>query len=132
MNKSSATSYYYFTGVASEIAELIGDEATAALVNLRGGMEINIPKKAKGSQLASIVGEENAAIIIRGLGTGKVRLPHCGMRGVSGRRARAKEMLVDGASHNTVALACDLHIRTVEKYSQELGNERQMQLPFDK
>jgi len=57
------------------------------------------------------------------------------MRGQSRRRAEAIEMLRQGASIQQVAMACDLHTRTVSNYRAALDAEagsNQMQLPFDK
>lgn len=123
---------FYFTGIAAEFADLIGDEATAKLVAKVGGLQLDIPKKASGSKLAGIIGEENAAIIIREFGNGKVVLPQSGMRGTSGRKARAKEMLRAGHSISEVAVAFDLHIRTVSNYKAEMADTAQLDLPFDK
>ena len=45
-----------FKGVAAQIAEIIGDKLTHDLLARRGGMEITIPVRAKGSMLAEIIG----------------------------------------------------------------------------
>ena len=57
------------------------------------------------------------------------------MRGQKRRRAEAMDMLRAGASIQQVALACDLHTRTVTNYRAELNAEAgecQAQLPFDR
>ncbi|MTH33581.1 hypothetical protein GL279_03100 [Paracoccus limosus] len=70
---------------------------------------------------------------IRHIGHGRVTLPCGSMRGQSRRRAEAMDMLRQGASIQQVALACDLHTRTVSNYRAALDAEagtRQMQLPL--
>ncbi|TKA96889.1 hypothetical protein FAZ78_08950 [Cereibacter changlensis] len=124
-------------GVAADICEAIGMELTVRLLRRRGGCELNIPRRAPGSLLAEIIGEEAAQVLIATLGHGRIVLPCASMRGAKARRSEAKAMLMAGHSLQQVALACDLHTRTVSKYRAELEREdeavhgsRQYQLPL--
>lgn len=122
-----------FPGIAGQIEELIGPELTIRLLRRWGGCQVNIPVRARGSKMAEVIGEAATSLIIKEIGHGRVTLPCGAMRGQSRRRAEAMEMLRRGASIQQVALACDLHTRTVSNYraALESGATRQMQLPFD-
>lgn len=122
-------------GIAGQIEEAIGLDLTVRLLRRRGGTEFTIPVRASGSLLAEIIGIEAAVTLIDHLGPGKIMLPCSQMRGASARRGTAKRMLREGASIAQVALACDLHSRTVSNYRAEIekeAGERQLRLPFDK
>lgn len=122
------------TGIAAQIEDVIGHELTMHLLRMRGGTEITIPVRAAGSMLAGIIGEAEAAALSNTIGAGKIVLPMAQARGVGGRRARAMRMLQKGASVAQVALACDLHVRTVANYRAAMDDDAgsdQMDLPFD-
>lgn len=122
-----------FPGIAGEIEALIGADLTARLLKRWGGCQIGIPVKAEGSTLAEEIGVEAAEVVIRAVGHGKITLPCGSMRGLGRRRAEAIAMLRRGASLQDVALACDLHTRTVSNYRAALEAEAgliQMSLPF--
>jgi hypothetical protein len=124
-----------FPGIAGDIEKLIGVELTTALLRRWGGCQINLPIRVAGSKLAEVVGEQAAQTIIDGIGHGKVTLPCGSLRGARRRKDEAKLMLRKGASLQDVALACDLHTRTVSNYRAELeaeAGERQYRLPFDR
>lgn len=123
-----------FPGIAGEIEALIGTELTTRLLQRWGGCQIGIPVKAEGSALAGEIGVEAAKIVIQSIGHGKITLPCGSLRGVGRRRSEAVAMLRRGASLQEVAIACDLHTRTVSNYRaalQEAGGKAQMTLPFD-
>lgn len=120
-------------GIAAEIEKAIGLDLTMKLLKRRGGTQIAIPVKACGSQLAEIVGVAAAEKIITAIGHGKITLPCAWLRGAKARRAEAFRMLEAGASLLEVALACDMHIRTVSNYRAELearSTRRQLDLPL--
>lgn len=120
-------------GIAGQIEEAIGRELTERLLKRRGGTEVSIPKFARGSMLAEIVGVHAVEKLIREIGPGRIILPLGAMRGMKARKAAAKRMLRQGASVNQVALTCDMHSRTVQNYRAEIDEEagsRQMTLPF--
>lgn len=124
-----------FPGIAGEIEALIGAELTAQLLRRWGGCQVNLPTKAAGSKLAEVIGEAAAQKIIDGIGFGKITLPCGSMRGAKRRRSEAVAMLRSGASLAQVALACDLHTRTVSNYRAQIEAEagaRQFSLPFDR
>ena len=121
-------------GLAGEIEAVIGLELTAKLLKERGGTDVSIPLRAKGSALAKIVGQRACAALIREIGPGKIALPCAGFRGRDAERAerkrRAMEMLRAGHSLREVALQCDLAQRTVSNYRDELADDRQGKLPL--
>lgn len=121
-------------GIAGEIEAVIGLERTAMLLKRRGGTEVNIPVRARGSKLAEIIGVDATDAMIKAFGSAKITLPCGHMRGAGARRAEAMKMLRQGASLSQVALACDLHSRTVSNYRAQIDAEStasQMKLPFD-
>lgn len=120
-------------GIAAEIEEAIGLDLAVRLLKRRGGTQIAIPVRARGSMLAEIVGLPAAERLVTVLGPGKITLPCGHLRGARARRAEAKSMLLAGASLQQVALACDMHTRTVSNYRAELDAEagnRQLDLPL--
>lgn len=120
-------------GIAGEIEAIIGLDLTIRLLKRRGGTQIAVPVRAKGSRLAEIVGLHAAERMILALGPGKLTLPCASMRGAKARRAEAIAMLRAGASLSQVALACDLHTRTVSNYRAQIDAEsgdRQLNLPL--
>ncbi len=124
-----------FPGIAGEIEALIGVELTTALLRRWGGCQIKLPTRARGSKLAEVVGEAAAEQIIAGIGNGTITLPCASVRGVKRRKGEAMDMLRAGHSLQQVALACDLHTRTVSNYRAEIEAEvgsRQFSLPFDR
>ena len=123
-----------FPGVAGRIEEAIGIELTTLLLRRWGGCEVSIPKNPQGTKLAEVIGTEAAATLIREIGHGKIVLPCGAFRGAKRRRAEAIDLLRQGLSVQKVALACDLHTRTVHGYRAALDAEAdaaQMYLPFD-
>lgn len=120
-------------GVAGQIETVIGLELTVLLLRRRGGTQITIPVRPKGSILAEIIGADATRKLALAIGAGKLNLPCGEMRGARARRSQAKRMLLSGASLQQVALACDLHSRTVSNYRAELdaaAGDRQMKLPL--
>ena len=114
-------------GIAGEIEETIGLEATARLLKARGGTDIEIPVRASGSALARIIGEAACEKMIARFGRGRFKLPAAGFRGRDAiqreRKARAMEMLKAGHSVREVSLACDVVERTVCNYKDELERD---------
>lgn len=122
------------SGLAADIALIIGVDLTMRLLEARGGTQITIPQRVEGSVLAGLIGDEAASLLRDEFGAGNVVLPMGPGRGVAARRARAKRMLAQGASVREVALACDLHTRTVEYYKAGMrddGDADQLTFGFD-
>lgn len=107
-------------GLAREIVDLIGEPAAVKLLAARGGTEVFIPDQVTDSKLSSIVGLPAAVKLREHFGPGPLRLPTGSARGAGARRARAMQMLREGATTREVAMACDLHTRTVENYSAQM------------
>lgn len=126
-----------FPGIAAQIAEVIGVELTERLLRRRGGQSIDIPVYPARSLLAEIIGVEATHRLKEAIGVGRVTLPCGEMRGVRARRKAAKEMLRDGKTVTQVATVCDMCVRTVHRYRQQMEEEdvalhgsRQLGLPF--
>ncbi|WP_296639154.1 hypothetical protein [Roseinatronobacter sp.] len=122
-------------GIAGEIERVIGLDLTVRLLQRRGGCELHIPQRVPGSLLADIVGDDAAAKLAEVIGPGKIVLPCAHLRGQGARREDARAMLRQGASLQQVALACDMHMRTVSRLRAEIETEaglRQPKLPFDR
>lgn len=118
-------------GLAGEFEQIIGLEATVTLLKARGGTDFEIPTRASGSLLAEIIGERAAQKLIDDFGHGRVKLPCAHMRGQAARRASVDQMIREGKSACEIALACDVHIRTVHRRREELAgvDDRQQELP---
>ncbi|MFZ5749896.1 MAG: hypothetical protein ACOY5U_02400 [Pseudomonadota bacterium] len=120
-------------GIAGEIEAIIGLDLTVRLLKRRGGTQVAIPVRAKGSKLADIIGLHATERLAQAMGPGKISLPCAHMRGARARRAEAMAMLRAGASLQQVALACDLHTRTVSNYRAMIEAEasrEQLKLPL--
>ncbi|MCU0882056.1 MAG: hypothetical protein MUF14_05240 [Hyphomonadaceae bacterium] len=126
-----------FKGQAAMIASIIGEVATARLLSARGGTELEIPLKVEGSLLAQLIGQADAARLQAALGPGKFTVPAGPGRGREARKRRALARLQAGESLMAVALAEDVHLRTVSRFKAELEGglqpalQRQLDLPFD-
>ena len=112
-------------GIAGEIEAAIGLDATVTLLRARGGTEIEVPVRAKGSLLVKLIGLEAAETLIETMGPGRLTLPCASLRGARAREAKAMQMLRDGASNSEVALACDMHVRTAGRLRKKLDAEKQ-------
>ena len=109
------------TGLAAEIAAVIGAEATFRLLMKRGGMLVKIPQRVEGSVLEELVGTEAAEALSGYFGAGlELHLPAAHLRGAGGRRAMGVAMLMRGENQFAVALACDVAIRTVRYWQAAL------------
>jgi hypothetical protein len=111
-------------GVAGEIEETIGLDLTVKLLKARGGTVLKVPKKAKGTVLADLIGLDAASLLIEKFGIRNLDLPCGHMRGRDAERLekkrRAFAMLGDGKSLREVALACDISVRTATEYRSQL------------
>ncbi|TRD18377.1 hypothetical protein [Palleronia caenipelagi] len=115
---------------ADQLIDCLGEIAATRLLSLRGGTRIEIPQRPTGSSLSEIIGADGVGRLIEGFGPGRLQLPtgHC--RGSGGRRRQAKRMLREGRSIRDVALALDLHMRTVERFASEIRDDRQIDMEF--
>ncbi|MCB5198576.1 hypothetical protein LGQ03_04935 [Loktanella sp. TSTF-M6] len=110
-------------GIAGEIEDAIGLELTAKLLRARGGTEVNIPTRPGPNYVTELLGADATQRLIDVMGAGRIVLPCGHMRGRDAeriaRRDKAMAMLAAGRSLREVALQCDLHLRTVERYNAE-------------
>ncbi|WP_236549851.1 N-acetylmuramoyl-L-alanine amidase [Profundibacterium mesophilum] len=112
------------------LIEALGDLETERLLRRFGGAKIRIPHEADGGKLAAQVGVRTVDALIEAFGPGAIVLPMGEFRGQAARRRRAAWLLSEGRTIRQVALACDLHQRSVERISARMRDERQMRLPF--
>ena len=120
-------------GLAEVIEAAVGLDQTLKILREYGGLEWKVPteRRVAGTQLAKLLGEQDALAVVRALGPGNVVLPMAAVKGLGGRRGRAMRMIRDtNASNTTIARECDVHLRSVSRYRAELADDRQMQLPL--
>lgn len=98
----------------AEVEKAAGIDAALKLAQVFGGVEISL-SAAKSSALARAVGPAAAQAIVQAIGRGKVLVPMATARGARARRASAAQLMANGASDQTAALACDVHIRTAKR-----------------
>ncbi len=109
------------TGLAAEIAEVVGLEAAFRLMMKRGGMLVKIPLRVPGSLLEELIGTEAAEAMSDHFGAGlELHLPCANLRGAGGRRAMGVAMLLRGENQFAVAVTCDVSIRTVRYWQSAL------------
>lgn len=111
-------------GVAGDIEDAIGLELTVTLLKARGDTVLKIPKKAKGTALADLIGHDAAALLIQKFGVRNLDLPCCHLRGRDAQRLEKKrhafELWGQGKSLREVALACYISTRTATEYRSQL------------
>jgi uncharacterized protein YerC len=122
----------YLPGVLAFIADEISDKLAVRLAELKGGREVYIPKNpGPETSLAKLVGLENACLLYKHLGSGKLLVPAGNIGGQTGRRQRVAMLLDQGLSHSEIAAEVDVHLRTVERVAASLRDpERQHQGDF--
>lgn len=99
-------------GILQDVAELAGIQKALELARRYGGTQISISDDSD-SVLVQVIGQEAAARLVERRSREKVMVPMANVRGQRGRQATARQMLDRGASVRDVALACDIHERTV-------------------
>lgn len=115
---------------AELLIDVMGEVAAMKLMVERGGTRIDIPTKVEGSQLAKLVGYRSASYLAKEVGHGRFQVPMGTARGIAARRERAMNLLRAGTSIRQTALETEFHERTVERWSAQLRDNRQPQLPF--
>lgn len=107
------------SGDLAEIAEVAGNGAALALVAVKGGTRVYIPKPdslAAGHWLVDTVGAEAARLIAERFGGNGVEVP----LGPGGSRAKAwaamRKALADGHDTATAARLAGVHQRTVRRH----------------
>jgi DNA-binding NarL/FixJ family response regulator len=110
------TIYDGFLGLVERHAGL---EAARDLARKRGGTEIKLSAHPR-SVLARIVGADAAKAIVEERGPEKVTVPMGDLRGQKARRAAISHQVAAGRSNSQVALACDVHERTVRRVRERL------------
>lgn len=107
----------------TRIAEAAGESAALLVAKKFGGRPLYLPRAQDlkpDHRLAELVGIERAKAICAELGRGEVILPRGPFSSVGEVRRRVAEMLGQGKSHSAIALALNLHIRTVEKIAERM------------
>ena len=106
-------------GLLGVIEAIAGGAAATRLALKAGGTEMKFSSHPK-SALARIVGAEAAKAIVAELGAVKYTIPMAHLRGQNGRRAEIARRLAADQSAAEVALACDVHERTVRRVRKRL------------
>lgn len=107
----------------ARIAEAAGEDAALLVAKEFGGRPfyVPLPRDLKPDhRLAELVGLERARAICAELGHGDMILPRGPFSTVAETRRRVAELLAERKSHAAIALATNLHIRTVEKIASRL------------
>lgn len=117
-------------GILGAVEELAGVEAALQLAREYGGTQISL-SDAPGALLVRLIGQEAASAIVQRIGRGKVVVPMATARGQKGRRAQAAALLSKDATATQVALACDMHTRTVWRVKKALKEDGSLPL-FDR
>jgi hypothetical protein len=113
-----------FSGILSDIADIVGSDAAYKVASSVGGTRVSIPPRAiEGHWLTDLLGFEQADAICRGLATldpdGKLRgvrdeiIPKGPAAIMRAARRRAKEALESGSSARDAARISGLHERTI-------------------
>lgn len=116
-------------GILGDIADVAGLDAALKLARARGGTAMKISGRAGGA-LAQIVGDDAATKIAELLGSIEYTIPMANLRGQKARRAKARMMLQQGVPSSKVALAVDVHLRTIERLRQRERDDPDPQLPL--
>lgn len=118
-----------FLPVALEIAEVIGVDMAEALIEAYGGTRIYIPRKIHPEHsLAKCIGLRPAMKLCEHFALGSsgqgINLPkNANLRGYS-RFAEVAKMSDEGLSLDRIALAMNLHTRTVSRLRAKLNRRR--------
>lgn len=108
-------------GVLALISEELGYQVAVALASEFGGREIYISKSpSPDSELVKTIGAESAAGLEALLGTGSLLVPKGSFGGEAGRRQAIAQLLDTGHTHDSIARALDVHIRTVERVAAKM------------
>jgi DNA-binding NarL/FixJ family response regulator len=119
--------------VLRTVAEEISLPVALRLAAELGGTRIWVPERPRpDSALAQAMGQETAERICAVLGPGKITIP-LGPNATHAHRAqRIVELLEEGLSHNEVARAVGVHVRTVERHASRAGSgDRRQSSLFD-
>jgi len=117
------------TGLLHDIATATSVKVALELASRCGGLQMSL-SDAPGSALVRAVGPEAASAIVKHVGRGVVTIPMANIRGQRARRARSAEMLARGATPTEVALACDVHVRTVWRVKAAGAKDEERPLPL--
>lgn len=127
MNDSATTQ---LPELLARIAEAAGEDAALLVAKALGGRPFYVPAPhdLKGDhRLVELVGLERARAICTELGHGDVILPRGPFSTPAEMRRRVAELLRERKSHAAIALATNLHIRTVEKIAARLRDDTSSQ-----
>lgn len=110
----------------ARIADAAGEEAALRVAKALGGRPFYVPlarELHEGHRLVDLVGLDRARAISTALGHGDVILPRGPFSSIAEAKARVAQMLAERKSHAAIAMAMNLHIRTVEKIAARLRGE---------
>jgi len=102
------------TDDVARFVDLIGPEATLALLEARGGTRMWVPEAPEGSVLAAIIGLDGAGKMARQYGRGEIKLP-------LGRPWRVLCYIAMGMSRSQAALKAGCTENTVHDILARFG-----------
>ena len=117
--------------ILARIADAAGEEAALLVAKVFGGRPFYVPlvrELDEAHRLVALVGMERARSICVELGHGDVILPRGPFSSNAERVRQVEAMIAARKSHAAIALALNLHIRSVEKIAARLrdrGDGRQ-------
>ena len=103
------------------LSSVIGDEATLALLDQRGGTRLYIPRDSAGSKLADEIGEPAAHALAQALGGEGIKVPIC-------REWRVRCHRVRGLSYAQIARRTGCSEDTVWRLLNHAGRTNQLDL----
>jgi hypothetical protein len=107
-------------GILGQIAEVAGEQAARRIAAELGGQRVSFARRpGPENAVARIVGIDAARAIADHIGWGEMVIP----LGPATRTARIRAMLAQGVSHNRIAAAVQVHIRTVERIASRMRTE---------
>lgn len=117
----------------ARVAEVAGEDAALLLAKAFGGRPLYLPLAEEiepGHRLSELIGMERARAVCTAIGQGEVIFPRGPFSSRAELKRRVAEMLDAKKSHATIALALNLHIRSVEKIAARLrkADDRQGRL----
>lgn len=109
--------------ILDRIAQAAGEEAALLVARELGGRPFFLPlveNLTAEHRLVEVVGLKRAKAICETLGYGEITFPRGPYSSIGERARHVAELIAQRKSHAAIALATNLHIRTVERIAARL------------